>query len=46
MIVGVGSDSIDTHYGQNIFDTEVNSSTGGHILMVIIMVIMFTLILF
>ncbi|MBR76471.1 MAG: hypothetical protein CMD36_00920 [Flavobacteriales bacterium] len=29
MIVGVGLDSIDTHYGQNIFDTEVNSSTGG-----------------
>ncbi len=29
MIVGIGLDSIGTHYGQNIFDTEYNSSTGG-----------------
>ncbi len=29
MIVGIGLDSLGTHYGQNIFDTEINSSTGG-----------------
>jgi hypothetical protein len=29
MLVNVGLDSIDTHYGQNIFESDLLASTGG-----------------
>ena len=29
MFTNVGLDSIGTHYGQNIFDSDYNASTGG-----------------
>ena len=31
MFVNIGMDSLNTHYGQNIFKSDYNSSTGGQI---------------